>query len=186
MKRPVHFIVLDTETGGLDPLTQSLLSVGLVDWTGERALEFLVKEPEIVTVPESMKVNHIDLEKLKAEGLTPVQACERLEQYVEDCSRAAGEQVMLVGHNVAFDIAFLRRIHKIANYPFSQVFSHRTVDTHTLLWALVQRGKLPPEVMSSDAAFAHFGLMPPEALRHTALGDAWATRDLLLKLLEMV
>lgn len=186
MKRAVPFVVLDTETSGLDPLKHSLLSVGLVDWTGDRSLEFLVKEPEIVSDPESMKVNHIDLEKVQAQGLTPVQACERLAQYIDELSQAAGESVMVVGHNVAFDIAFLRRIHHIAGYPFSSVFSHRTVDTHSLLWALVQSGKLPSQVTSSDAAFAHFGLMPPIELRHTALGDAWATRSLLLKLLELV
>jgi DNA polymerase III epsilon subunit-like protein len=64
-------------------------------------------------------------------------------------------------------------------------FSHRTVDTHSLMWALVVRGRLPPTVRGSDAAFAHFGIAPDPDARHTALGDALATRELLLRLIDL-
>ena len=90
-----------------------------------------------------------------------------------------------MGHNIAFDIAFLQRLYRLAGATYAADFSHRTVDTHSLLWALMSAGKLP-DVRSSDAAFAHFDIAPPPALRHTALGDAVATRELVERLLDLL
>jgi DNA polymerase-3 subunit epsilon len=184
VKKPREIVVLDTETGGLDPLTHSILSVGLVNGDGSQTLEFYVKEPEIVTNPRSMKVNRIDLNVVEAEGVSPVEACERLDAFIEE--RGGPGAVMLVGHNIAFDIAFLRRLYHLAGRFIPDVFAHRTIDTHTLMWALVSRGKLPAHIRGSDTAFAHFDVSPPPELRHTALGDAVATRELVIKLLELV
>jgi DNA polymerase III epsilon subunit-like protein len=41
-------------------------------------------------------------------------------------------------------------------------------------------------VIGSDAAFAHFGIEPAPEDRHTALGDARATRALLDALLGLM
>ena len=177
-------VVVDTETGGLDPLYHSILSVGLVSGDGRKQLEFYVAEPEIVTHPRSMAINRLDPAVIAAEGLDPVAACERIDRFLE--SLEVPRPVMMVGHNIAFDIAFLRRMYRLAGRPLPVDFGHRTVDTHTLMWSLVARGKLPPHVRGSDAAFAHFDIAPPPEKRHTALGDAIATRDLLERLLEMI
>ena len=184
VKQPKEIFVLDTETGGLDPLTHSILSVGIVNADGTKQLEFYVKEPDIVTNARSMKVNRIDLDLVQAEGLTPTEACERLDAFVEEIGGA--QNLMMVGHNIAFDIAFLRRLYHLAGRMVPDVFAHRTVDTHTLMFALVAQGKLPSHIRGSDSAFAHFKVSPPADLRHTALGDAVATRELVIKLIEMV
>ena len=63
-------------------------------------------------------------------------------------------------------------------------FSHRSIDTHTLLWTLASLGMVPPSACSSDGAFGHYKVSPPKELRHTALGDALATRDLLEAILD--
>ncbi len=186
MKSNLKFVVLDTETGGLDPLKHSLLSVGLVDSTGQKSLGFFVCEPEISTDPESMAINRLDLDQVRREGLTPLEATERLDAFMAELSADTGARAMVVGHNIAFDIAFLRRLYHLANRPFPQEFSHRTVDTHSLLWALCACDRLPEGVTGSDAAFAHFHVSPPAQLRHTALGDAWATRSLLLDILQII
>jgi len=177
-------VVLDTEAGGLDPLQYSILSVGLVSGDGQRTLEVYVAEPEIVTHPRALEVNRIDPAMVARDGLTPKAAVEAIEAFLD--GMGIPRPVMCVGHNIAFDIAYMRRLYRLAGRDLPRDFSHRTVDTHTLMWALVARGKLPAHVVGSDAAFAHFDIEPPPELRHTALGDAVATRDLGAHLLELI
>ncbi len=178
-----QIVVIDTETGGLDPLTHSILSIGLVDWTGAHRVEIFVREPELCTNPRSMAVNGIDLGWIEANGCTPAEACDRIDAWLAALPHAP--QVMVAGHNVAFDLSFLRRLYALAGRAVPACFCHRSLDTHTLLYVLALQGKLPSDARSSDGAFAHFDVAPPEALRHTALGDAVATRDLLEHLLAL-
>jgi len=178
-------IIVDTETGGLDPQRHSLLSVAFVSIDGARRVELFVREPSLVTNPESMKVNGIDLEMIEREGLSPQEACERLDRFLEgELERAGGKGALLIGHNVAFDLAFLKRLYRLAGREGDHpLISHRSLDTHTLLWALAALGQIPAAACGSDGAFKHYGVSPPEELRHTALGDAVATQELLVKLM---
>jgi DNA polymerase III epsilon subunit-like protein len=178
-------VIIDTETGGVDPHTDSLLSVALVSLDGERRLEVFVREETLNTRPESMAVNGIDLEMIKREGLSPREAWTTLEGFLaEEVRLGGGRPALLVGHNIAFDIAFLKRLWRHAGVEGeSRLVSHRSLDTHTLLWALAALGVVPASACGSDGAFKHYDVAPPEALRHTALGDAVATQALLHKLL---
>lgn len=178
-----RLVVIDTETGGLDPAQHSLLSIGLVAYDGNRRAELFVREPSITTHPRSMAINGIDLAYIESHGISPAKAVDAVEAFLDHVGK---RPVMLAGHNIAFDLAFMRRLYALAGRPAPAEFTHRSVDTHALLWALAATGRLPPEATSSDGAFSYFGVSPPEALRHTALGDALATRELLVRLLEMV
>ena len=160
------------------------MSVGLVTGDGSRTDEFFVAEPKMVTNPRSLAVNRLDPAQVAREGLAPLEAVERIEAFLD--AYPGPRPVMVVGHNVAFDLAFMRRIYDMAGRPLPSDFSHRTVGPHALLWSSMAVGKLPPNVRGSDAAFAHFDIAPPDALRHTALGDAVATRDLIERLVELV
>ena len=183
MKLEERIVVLDTETGGLNPLEHSILSIGLIDWTGKHQLEIYVKEPEIFSHPKSMAVNRIDLDWVEANGVTPLEAVKQVEKFLDGLKM--GRPLMIVGHNIAFDIAYMRRLYTLAGEKVPRDFSHRTIDTHTLLWALANQDRLPRTARSSDGAFRHFDIAPPEHLRHTALGDAVATLDLVRHLLPM-
>ncbi|MBU0551587.1 3'-5' exonuclease [Myxococcota bacterium] len=180
--RSPDFFVLDTETGGLDPLQHSLLTVGLVSGDGATQVELLIREPQIHAEPRALAINHVDLAQIEAEGLSPTLACVAIEGFLGTLPEGA----MMVGHNVAFDIAFLRRLYGLAARPIPKALSHRSVDTHSLLWALARAGRLPMTATGSDGAFAHFQIAPPPDLRHTALGDAIATRDLVERLLALI
>ena len=58
-------------------------------------------------------------------------------------------------------------------------------DGQTLLFQARLRGEIPAGVQGLDAALDHYGIAPPgEKARHTALGDAVATRALLCHMLE--
>ncbi len=177
-----NVVILDTETGGLDPLTHSMMTIGLVSGDGTHQTEIWVAEPEIIADPRALAVNRLDPAEVAREGVTPSAACDAVDSFLWAVDPIAGRP-MVVGHNVAFDNAFMRRMYTMAGRPVNPAFSHRTIDTHTLLWSLMTVGKLPPGVNGSDAAFKHFDVSPPPELRHTALGDAIATRDLFEQLL---
>ena len=98
----------------------------------------------------------------------------------------AHEPITLVGHNVAFDRAFLQAWMTANGRSFEPRFSHRVIDTHSLAAALRDAGRLPLERLGSDALFAHFGIQVPPEARHTALGDALATFELHWKLQELM
>lgn len=183
----MRLLVLDTETGGLDATRHSLLSLGLVALEGNTLLEsaeILVRHEPYAVTGGGMKVNRIDLAAHHEIALPPVQAAEALEAF---CARHFGAApITLVGHNIAFDRAFLGAFLASVGRELEPRFHHRTVDTHALAFGLQQAGRLPGDLrLSSDGLFSHFGILVPPEKRHTALGDALATAELYLKLVEV-
>ena len=182
------YLVIDTETGGLDSARHSLLTLGLVagDEGGvAEGLELAVRHEPYVVSGGGMKVNRINLVAHHENALEPAQALEALDSFL---SRhfAAEAAVILVGHNISFDIAFLRTFLEAQGRSLEPRFSHRSVDTHAVAAALRDAGRLPSEVkLSSTALFAHFSIVVPEEKRHPALGDALATHALYWKLVGL-
>lgn len=181
------YLFFDTETGGLDASRHSLLTLGLVvgDATGVKdRLEIALRHEPYVVTGGGMKVNRIDLAAHHASALEPAEALAVLDDFL---LRHFGPTapITLVGHNIAFDRAFLGAWLESAGRPLEPRFHHRTIDTHAVAAALKDAGRLPAELrLSSDGLFAHFGIEVPEADRHTALGDALATFALYWKLVE--
>lgn len=186
------FLVIDTETGGIDPDRYSLLSLAAAVWTDGRIegeMEVYVGEPDIVVTAQALEINGFDLVEHARIAVPPAEALSRLLDFVTDqfqLELAAGEKVVLVGHNVGFDVSFLRRLCRLAGSPFPLIFSHRTLDTASVLRFLALAGFLPVSAVASTEAFSYLGVRIPEELRHTALGDARATAELLTRLLELV
>lgn len=185
-------LVIDTETGGIDPDRHSLLSVAAVVWADGRIegeIEILVGEADVTVTARALEINRIDLVEHARGAVPPAEALSRLLGFVAEHFRvelAAGEQVVLVGHNVGFDVGFLRRLCRLAGASFPAQFSHRMLDTASVLRFLSLAGFVPAAAVASTEAFAHFGVCIPPELRHTALGDARATADLLTRLVGLV
>jgi DNA polymerase-3 subunit epsilon len=180
------YLFLDTETGGLDSQLHSLLSLGLVvgDASGIREqTEILIKHEPYVVTGGGMKVNRIDLARHHEAALSPEGAVEALNAFL-DRHFDKEASLTLVGHNIAFDRAFLGTFLASQGRDLEPRFHHRCVDTHAVAAALRDAGRLKVEKLSSDALFAHFEVEPPEPLRHTALGDAVATFHLYWTLVE--
>jgi DNA polymerase III epsilon subunit-like protein len=183
------FLFLDTETGGLDPHSHSLLSLGLVvgDAAGvQDSLEILVKHEPYVVSAGGMKVNRIDLVRHSETALEPALALKVLEVFLGHHFPHRCQPIILAGHNVGFDQAFLKTFLASQGQPLEPRFSHRVVDTHSIAAALRDAGQLPGTELSSSALFAHFAIEPPAEQRHTALGDALATFALYWKLVELM
>ena len=185
------YLVIDTETGGLDPQEHSLLSIAGVIWVpGEeprKSFDFLVKEPLITVQPEALVVNGLDLSVLSEQGLTPKEGIAKIKGALFDefGDRGVNGLVPLAGHNVGFDIAFLKRMYRLAgNDDYAGDFSHRSLDTSSILTFLMCGKHLPFDKPKSDFLFEFCGVQPKTELRHTALGDAWATAEALNVLIE--
>ena len=93
-------------------------------------------------------------------------------------------KITLAGHNVHFDAGFLRSFFSANNKNFSEFFSHRIIDTSSILYYLYLAGRIKQRAISSDEAFNLFDIKVEG--RHTAIGDAIATAKLFTKLLDLL
>lgn len=180
-------VFIDTETGGLDPATDALLSVGAAHWVdGEivAATEWLVK-PEGRTVhATALAVNKIDLDRHERFALSRQAAGLAIAEWMN--ARRDGDtkrRLRVGGHNVAFDVAFLKPL--MPPDAWRGLFLSNTVDTAGLLTFMRQAGRLPPGAdMSLANGMKAVGIKQEQA--HTAMGDARATAQLYGRLLTMV
>lgn len=179
-------LFIDTETGGLDPSKNSLLSIALVIWKNFEAIdskEILINDGILNVTPEAMKVNGIDLSTHVKNAVSPEIAIKEINEFLV-MHFEQSEKITLGGHNINFDVNFLRYFLVANNFPFHKRFSHRYVDTATILYYLYLGGKLKQRAISSNEAFDFFGIAVEK--RHTALGDAIATARLFSLLVQII
>jgi DNA polymerase III epsilon subunit-like protein len=187
-----RLLVIDTETSGTDPGIHSILSFAGIVWEDGTAVDSLAlmicESPNIVTDPKALEINGIDLADIRARGVTPGMAVDSInafcKEYFAKCDQ--GERVVVVGHNVGFDVSFLRRLYALARADYDAVFSHRTLDTASIVRFLNLAGVLGLQEAGSTAVFQHFGISPDPGSRHSAIGDARATMLLLNHLISLV
>ena len=177
-----RLLVLDCETGGLNPETDALLTVGLVDWSDGAVLrqsEILVDAEGLECHPRALEVNGIDLTAHHAYSVPRAYAAKQIQDFCRPMGRA-----WITGHNAQFDIGFIRRL--FTPEALRATFSHRVVDTLQILAFLEHAGLIPPGIAKLDQAMTYFGISMPEGKRHTALADALVTAELYSRLLGTV
>ncbi len=173
----IRFVCFDTETTGLDPQKDQILSLGAIavqNWeikVSER-LEFMVHQ-EYQPVGQAIEVHGI-LPKKREESLSEREAVEHFLAFIR--------QSVLIGHHVGFDINMI-------NIALSGILKKKlklknaSVDTINLAKRL-----LPPThhlssgELSLDQLAQKYQL--PMQDRHTAAGDAYMTAILFLKMLD--
>jgi len=174
-------LVIDTETGGLDSTRHSILSIGAVVYRrgqlGDK-IELIISEQNLSVEDDAMRVNKIDVQSLSKVGFTPQIAVAKFEDFLSSHFEPS-RRITLVGHNVSFDIGFLKRLYRLAGADFERRFSHRSIDTASILSYLRLAGKITLSKSGLDAALVHFGVEVRAERRHTALVDAEATAELL-------
>jgi len=179
-------LFIDTETGGLNPLENSLLSLALVVWQEFEIVdskEILINDGVLNVTKKSLEINRINIEEHKKKALNPHEVIKEMDNFFS-LHFSINEKITLAGHNINFDVNFLRQFLISHNYNYSQRFSHRYVDTATILYYLYLSGKLKEKAISSQEAFDLFGISVDS--RHTALGDAIATTRLFTTLLRII
>jgi len=180
-----NLIVVDVETTGPNPFVHDLLSVAFVPvLTPERPLSVHVRSTEL-SWTDFARTNFSKFDQEWNQlAVSPQDALQRIEAYLDDV--LPNDVATLVGQNVGFDLSFLRKLAFLCGRIQVPRISHRAIDTHTLLYLASLQQALPFNAVSSDAAFEFLGVSPPAHHRHTALGDALATRLLFLRLMDLL
>ena len=167
------YVVFDTETTGLLPHKDEIVQIGAVRVLRGRIvpgeeIDQLV-DPHRPIPPASTRVHGItDAMITGAPGIDHVAA-----QFNRFASGA-----VIVAHNAPFDMAFLRRQAKASGL----VWDHPILDT-VLLSAVLFGAS---ESHTLDAICERLGIAIPDTCRHTALGDARATAEVLRRFLPML
>ena len=179
-------LFIDTETGGIDPAINSLLSLACVVWEeGEikASREMLINDGVLNVTEKALEINGIDLDEHKKKAVTPAKAVQEFDSFLQ-AHFTSDEKITLGGHNITFDVNFLNTFLTKNGYNFQRRFSHRTVDTSSILFYLYLTGKIKRKIVSSQDAFEYFGITVEG--RHTALGDVIATAELFSKLISIL
>lgn len=182
-----RYVFIDTETGGTIPDKHSLLSIALVIWDKNQGIldskEWYIKCKEYIVTAQAKRINKFDMfehEKKALPGKVVInEMLEFVYKYFDE-----NVAIPLVGHNVQFDINFLKKFMSSENRSFNQYFSHRSIDTYSVYKMLVIAEKIESNINSSSEAFSHFQIDVKN--RHNALEDCMATVELFDKLLEIV
>lgn len=173
--------VLDTETGGLDPESDSLMEVaGVVIQNGRVVAKYssLVKpnDGKVVCNDFARKIHQISDEMVLTKGKSPAQIANDLAQISN--KYFDGKPMIICGHNVHFDVNFVKKMFKnanVENLSYDKVFSRNVLDTATMALILKTANRLPFERTSLDNILKFYNINAPEKERHTALGDALMT-----------
>ncbi len=184
--KPDKILFLDTETGGINPSENSLLSIAFVVWQGFKiidSIEILINDEKYNVTPEAININRINLDEHKKVALSPDNVIIAIDTFLNNHFKK-DEKITLAGHNINFDVNFL--MHFLKEYQYNNLirFSYRNIDTATILYYLYLAGKIKQKTISSQEAFDLFGVNTDK--RHTALGDALATANLFTKLLKII
>lgn len=178
-------LFIDTETGGLNPYRHDLLSLAAVVWENKQIFEtfevFISKENYNVS-PMAMEVNQISLDELRQKGVHEREALQKFIEFIKNYFSLI-EPITIAGHNIAFDMQFLKQLFFRNNLDIYAYFSYRTIDTASILRYLYIKGAIHEEVFSLDKALNYFKISAP--VRHEALADALLTAELFTRLLDL-
>ncbi|MBL6446628.1 3'-5' exonuclease [Fulvivirga sp. 29W222] len=174
----IRFVVFDTETTSLDAKTARLLSISAVSCTHNKievssALDCYVAWAD-ESRPENIAIHGITKRQSNA-GLQPEEVIEVFLNYIKGA--------VLVAQHIDFDVAIVNKVlHKY--YPGLKIKNY-LLDTAQLAIRLEQprmsSAGINPKDYTLDALLDRYGIEPLE--RHTALGDAYSTAELLIRLL---
>jgi DNA polymerase-3 subunit epsilon len=180
-----NLFVVDLETTGTNPFVHEILAIGIapLDPNMEPRVFYVSLDPDRSAWTSFARANFAKFEtEWRLRAAAPARICDEIQRYLQV---SGSGPATAIGHNVGFDMSFLRKLAFRGERTDLFGFSHRALDTHTMLYLLNLEGVLPDSALSSDGAFQYFGISVPEANRHTALGDAIATRTLVREIIEL-
>ncbi|MBS4039081.1 MAG: 3'-5' exoribonuclease [Flavobacteriales bacterium] len=170
--KSTYFIVLDTETTGLEVKKDQILSIGAVKIVNQ---EILLQETKEWFLPTNFELN----DSVPVHGILPTEEnttaeIQILEEFLGFISNAT-----LIGHHIDFDLQIINQLLKNNNL---KNLKNKHIDTSEMYkkwkhWPLEQN-------ISLDDLLHQLQIQPIG--RHTALGDAFTTALAFLKLKKLV
>jgi len=165
-----RFVVFDTETTGLVPKTDRILSIGAIALQ-ENTL--FVND----TFDQFLQQTHFNKSTVEIHGIIKNGSQEKLSEKkaIEEFIKYIGNSV-LVAHHAAFDIAMINEALKRMGL---KSLKNKTIDTGVLYKKLANSSK---KHVNLDSLCTEFNIPPQD--RHTAAGDAYITALLFLKIMS--
>ena len=161
------FIILDTETSGLDKKAQ-LISLGIVELkNGEVEIKKSLSQSYNWLASNDTSIVHGELSR-------KISAEKEKEQLIELLHRIGNKPI--VGHHIRFDISVLSK--KIKTYFPNHKIKNELLDTNDLWNRLTNSSN----TNSLDDLCKKLGITIEN--RHTALGDAFLTALIMMKIVE--
>lgn len=172
----VRFVVLDLETGGLNPAVDAIVTIGAVAVQGgdivlADAFSALLK---VARNTPAVTVHGVTRDQSR-KGLDERVAIERLLHYLKDG--------VIVGHHIGHDIA---AVNAACARHWGAALLNRSLDTMDATLHLERDGAFAGQALrrfTLDALCEKFGVVPHD--RHTAAGDAFITAQVFLRLLRL-
>ena len=173
----VRFVVLDSETTGLDPRKDRIITIGAVvvednEIRLDDSFDALLK----VDVNTSAVTVHGITREESSRGVAEPQALEQFLAYLKDG--------VIVGHHIAHDV---QCFNVACERHFGFQLRNLSLDTMALTLHLERDGAFageePISQFSLDALCERFDVVPHD--RHTAPGDAFLTAQVFLRLLRL-
>ncbi|MEO8051313.1 MAG: 3'-5' exonuclease [Acidobacteriota bacterium] len=173
----IRFILLDSETTGLDPRKDRLITIGAVSViAGEILLDDVFDALLEVSYNSSAVTVHGVTRQESLSGVTEPEALEGFLAYLKDG--------VIVGHHIGHDVATLNAG---CERHWGFTLKNHSLDTMELALNLERDGAFPSSDAFSDFSLdglcSLFGVIPHD--RHTASGDAFMTAQVFLRLLRL-
>lgn len=176
--KDLNFVVFDTETTSLEK-NASLLSIGAIQCTADQLrvnqiLDCYVSRDQYTAKPENVEIHGITNRQSET-GISPAEAVRQFIGFIEGA--------VLVAQHVDFDVRVVNSVLK--NFFQGLQLKSPVLDTALLAIRLEQsrfdRSTTDAKKYTLDALLSRYAIHPLE--RHSALGDAYCTAILLMKLL---
>lgn len=196
MKQGVY-LVIDTEFTGQHPHKNALIELAMIvldkDLQEIDTYQTLVQVPEWAEITkESMHINKLDLDKVGSEGVSYEKLVRQITKFIR---KHFQDKPILLAHFIPMDFAYLNYIFGSVdqdNLFWKELIGHSIIDTKALANSInllqTRRGQEPmfkSTSLSSPGGLTDvLGITDYEA--HTALGDAKATKEVLIKLLDIL
>jgi DNA polymerase-3 subunit epsilon len=173
----VRFVVLDSETTGLNPRTDRIVTIGAV---AVQDAEILIDDSFAALLKIERNTDAVTVHGVTRNqglmGLEEPHALERFLEYLRDG--------VIVGHHIGHDIA---TFDAACDRHWGVHLSNRSLDTMDLTLHLERdgafAGRPPIRHFTLDALCGLFGVIPHD--RHTASGDAFLTAQVFLRLVRL-
>jgi DNA polymerase III subunit epsilon len=173
----VRFVVLDSETTGLNPLKDRIVTMGAIAVVNH---EVLIEDSFEALLKVEYNSSAVTVHGVtREESLTGLDEPEALQQFLEYLGNG-----VIVGHHISHDVDTF-------NAGYERHFGFRlkndSLDTMALTLHLERDGAFagrdPIQEFSLDALCTLFDIIPHD--RHTAAGDAWMTALVFQRLLRL-
>lgn len=181
-------VVIDVETGGVNPKTDALLEIAavLVDMdesgkltTTESVSAHVEPEKGLLLNPESMRINGIKVDNPFRFAISEKEALKKIFTVVRQALKDKGcTRAILVGHNAHFDLGFLNAAIERTGIKNSPFHPFSVIDTVSLAGLAYGQTVLARSIMAAGIEWDH-------SKAHSALYDTEKTAELFCNIINL-